>query len=190
MGCPQSKEKHISGDPGDVTKAQEKKSKDDVIRSEKDDSKLGPRKTAHAYNDDPLVKGRCDDMLIPEITIQEASDTEDKSFDTSIKDESDIVNGDVSKSEQANTTSKAAETTVNQDDSNVEIDVDLTKNGMTVINKDNESNTVSEIISSSVYVADENPLESVENGHNGVIDVNDININQTVNEITLTNQVK
>lgn len=182
MGCPQSKQKDISADGGDVTKPQERKLRNDAIKPEAEKQKHVPTKTPHEYNNDALVKGRCDDVApdvnVTEVISKESNTTkEEKSNISEVKEEKENV-----EPKKLNETKEKDETgTKKAEESNSE-----TKQPIVIKN----NNEISDIKFNSVFVVDENPPTDLQDDKpDDAIDVNDVNISPTINEITLDNQV-
>lgn len=184
MGCPQSKKKDVSGENNDVTDGSNRKSRNDVIRPETESTKRVPTKTPHAYNDDPLVKGRSDDVIpdvtVPEVVSNDVSDEEkgakekaEFSKTEATKKSDSVISTEKTKSDPSDTKDKD-EKIIHKSDS---------------VAKDGNNPEAEQIPIDSVYIPDEEPADVSTNDDGDVVNVTDVSISQTVNEITLDNQV-
>lgn len=182
MGCPQSKSKskELSSAAENGVHIQATKTQDPV-QSTKESSRT-PTKTPHPYNDDPLVKGRADDILPPDLP-RDASDTNEKlHFDK--KGNSYNLDSDTKKSVDSKETRDNAQNELITEKSGKQNNE----------RKDKTADDTGQTFQ-SVFIANDIP-ESIsqeakthENGYSEeAVDVEDVDVGQTVSEITLENQ--
>lgn len=184
MGCPQSKQKDVSGENNDVTDGSNRKSRNDVIRPETDSTKRVPTKTPHDYNDDPLVKGRCDDV-IPDVTVPEVVRKDVNDDVNEVKEKAEFSKTEATnKSDSVTSTEKTKSDPSDTKDKSEKI---IHKSDSAA--KDGNNPEAEQIPIGSVYNPDEEPADVSKNDDGDVVDVTDVSISQTVNEITLDNQV-
>lgn len=183
MGCPQSKSKskELTSAAENGVHIQATKTQNDTAQSTKDSSRT-PMKTPHPYNDDPLVKGRADDILPPDLP-RDASDINEKQhFDK--KDNCNNFDSD---------TKKRVESKETRDNAQNELVTE--KSGKQNNERKDQTAYDTGQTFQSVFIANDIP-ESIsqdanthEKGYSEeVVDVEDVDVGQTVSEITLENQ--
>ncbi|XP_060597757.1 kyphoscoliosis peptidase-like isoform X2 [Ruditapes philippinarum] len=163
MGCPQSKSKSkdLSSAAENGGNSQATKTRNDTVQPTAETPQRMPTKTPHAYNDDPLVRGRTDDSfpdnkpreIVPDENSNKASDN--------------LRKENLKQSTETNDTS-------NQNSENTQSVPDKKENAhLADDNLADQSNV-------------ETPLGI--SCKDDTVDVSDIDIGQTVSEITLENQ--